>query len=56
MGQLLHGSASTTPTALRRLIQYSQESIARLGECYDLNAKTVAKWRNRTIVEDAPNL
>jgi transposase-like protein len=40
--------------ALRRAIQHSQESIARLAERYDLNAKTVAKWRKRTSVEDAP--
>ena len=53
MGQLLHGSARTT-AALRRTIQRSQESIARLAERYDLNAKTVAKWRKRTCVEDAP--
>ena len=52
MGQLLHGSARTT-AALRRTIQHSQESIARLAARYDLNAKTVAKWRKRTTVEDA---
>jgi transposase-like protein len=53
VGQLLHGSARTT-AALRRTIQHSQESIAHLAERYDLNAKTVAKWRKRTTVEDAP--
>ncbi|MCA1565964.1 MAG: IS481 family transposase [Acidobacteria bacterium] len=53
MGQILHGSAGTT-AALRRTIQHSQESIARLAERYDLNAKTVAKWRKRTTVGDAP--
>ncbi len=53
MGQLLHGSARTT-AALRRTIQHSQESIARLAERYNLNAKTVAKWRKRTCVADAP--
>jgi len=52
VGQLLHGSARTT-AALRRTIQRSQESIARLAARYDLNAKTVAKWRRRTTVEDA---
>jgi len=52
VGQLLHGSARTT-AALRRTIQHSQESIARLAARYDLNAKTVAKWRKRTSVEDA---
>jgi hypothetical protein len=53
MGQLLHGSARTTAT-LRRTIQNSQESLAHLAARYDLNAKTVAKWRKRTTVEDAP--
>jgi hypothetical protein len=53
VGQLLHGSARTT-AALRRTIQHSQESIARLAARYDLNAKTVAKWRKRDTVEDAP--
>jgi transposase-like protein len=52
VGQLLHGSARTT-AALRRTIQHSQESIARLAARYDLNAKTVAKWRKRTSAEDA---
>lgn len=53
MAQLLHGSARTT-AALRRAIQNSQESLTRLAKRYDLNAKTVAKWRKRTTVEDAP--
>jgi hypothetical protein len=53
VGQLLHGSARTT-AALRRTIQHSQESIARLAQRYDLNVKTVAKWCKRTSVEDAP--
>jgi transposase InsO family protein len=52
VGQILHGSARTT-AALRRAIQHSQESLAHLAERYDLNAKTVAKWRKRTTVEDA---
>ena len=53
MGQLLHGSARTT-AAVRRAIQYSQESIAQLASRYDLNPKTVAKWKKRTQVHDAP--
>jgi transposase-like protein len=53
MGQLLHGSARTT-AAVRRAIQHSQESIAKLAERYDLNPKTVAQWRKRTQVRDAP--
>jgi transposase InsO family protein len=53
MGQLLHGSARTT-AALRRAIQNSQESLTRMAQRYDLNAKTIAKWRKRTTVDDAP--
>jgi transposase-like protein len=53
MGQLLHGSARTT-AAVRRAIQHSQESIAKLAKRYDLNPKTVAKWKKRAFVQDAP--
>ena len=53
MGQILHGSARTT-AAVRRAIQHSQESLKRLAQRYDLNPKTVAKWRKRTHVQDAP--
>jgi hypothetical protein len=41
VGQLLHGSARTTP-ALRRTIQHSRDSIARLAARHDLNAKKEA--------------
>lgn len=50
---VLHGSARTT-AAVRRAIQQSQESLNRLAEHYDINPKTVAKWKKRTFVEDAP--
>jgi transposase InsO family protein len=53
MGHLLHGSARTT-AALRRTIQHRQESIAKLAKRYDLNPKTVAKWKKRSHVHDAP--
>ncbi|BFU93078.1 MAG: hypothetical protein NTAFB01_43360 [Nitrospira sp.] len=53
MGQVLHGSAATT-AAVRRAIQQSQESLNRLAERYDITPKTVAKWKKRTHVEDAP--
>jgi hypothetical protein len=53
MGQRLHGSARTT-AAGRRAIQHRQESIAKLAKCYDLNPKTVAKWKKRAFVHDAP--
>ena len=53
MGQVLHGSAKTTH-AVRAAIQRSQASIATLAERYDLNPKTVAKWKRRPFVHDAP--
>jgi RNA-directed DNA polymerase len=39
---------------VRRAIQDSEESITALAERYDLNAKTVQKWRKRNHVTDAP--
>jgi transposase InsO family protein len=51
MGQVLHGSATTT-AAVRRAIQHSQESLMALAKRYDINPKTVAKWRRRQSVED----
>ena len=53
MGQILHGSAATTH-AVRAAIQRSKATIAELAEKYDLNPKTVLKWRRRQSVEDMP--
>ncbi len=53
MGQILHGSAKTTH-AIRAAIQRSKASLQELAEQYDLNPKTVAKWRKRSSVEDMP--
>jgi transposase InsO family protein len=53
MGQVLHGCARTT-AAVRRAIQSSQESLIALAERYDINPKTVHKWRKRSFVADAP--
>jgi hypothetical protein len=50
MGQILHGSATTTE-AVRRAIQHSQESLRMLAERYGINQKTVAKWKKRTSVD-----
>lgn len=52
MGQILHGSARTTQ-AVRRAIQRSQESLQALAARHGINPKTVAKWRQRTTVQDA---
>lgn len=51
MGQILHGSATTTE-AIRRAIQNSQESLRALSKRYGINQKTVAKWKKRTSVAD----
>ena len=53
MGQILHGSATTTE-AVRRAIQHSQESLRALAKRYGINQKTVAKWKKRTSVADVP--
>ena len=53
MGQVLHGSATTTE-AVRRAIQHSQESLRALAKRYGINQKTVAKWKGRTSVTDLP--
>ena len=49
----LHGSARTTPR-VRAELQRSQEATRALAARYGLNPKTVAKWRGRTTVADAP--
>jgi hypothetical protein len=51
MGQVLHGSATTTE-AVRRAIQHSQESLRALARRYGVNPKTVAKWKARKSVAD----
>ena len=53
MGQVLHGSATTTE-AVRRARQHSQESLRALAQRYGVNQKTVAKWKKRTSVSDIP--
>ncbi len=53
MGQILHGSATTTE-AVRRAIQNSQESLRALAGRYGINPKTVAKWKKRSSVTDLP--
>ena len=53
MGQILHGSATTTE-AVRRAIQHSEESLRALAKRYGINQKTVAKWKGRTSVSDLP--
>ena len=51
MGQILHGSATTTE-AVRRAIQHSQESLRALAKRYGVDPKTIAKWNARKSVAD----
>jgi len=53
MGQILHGSATTTH-AVRTAIQRSKAPLKDLAARYGLNRKTVVKWRKRAFVHDAP--
>lgn len=51
MGQVLHGSATTTE-AIRRAIQHSKESLRALARRHGINQKTVAKWEKRSSAAD----
>jgi transposase-like protein len=53
MGQILHGSATTTEVA-RCAIQRSSDSPRALAKRYGIIQKTVAKWKKRTGVADLP--
>ena len=53
MGQVLHGSATTTE-AVRRAIQHSQASLRALAARHGINPKTVAKWKKRETTTDRP--
>jgi len=52
MGQILHGSATTTE-AVRRAIQLRQESVRALAKRYGVSPTTVQKWRKRSSTADA---
>ena len=52
MGQVLHGSATTTQ-AIRRAIQQSEASVRALALRHGISATTVQKWRKRETVTDA---
>lgn len=53
MGQVLHGRARTT-AAVRRALRQRRASLSALAARHAINPKTVAQWRKRTAVEDAP--
>jgi transposase len=52
MGQVLHGSATTTE-AIRRAIQRSEESVRVLARRHGISPTTVQKWRKRQTTADA---
>ena len=52
MGQILHGSATTH--AIRAAIQRSKAPLKELAARYGPNRRTVAKWRKRSFLDDAP--
>jgi transposase InsO family protein len=53
MGQLLHRCARTTQ-ATRREIQLCEESIIKAAKKFNVNPKTIIKWRKRIDVNDLP--
>jgi len=60
MGQVLHGTATTTE-AVRRAIQHSQESLrvwpnatVSTAKRYGVDQNTIAKWKLRTSAADLP--
>ena len=52
MGQVLHGSATTTE-AIRRAIQRSEEGVRALARRHGISPSTVQKWRKRRTTADA---
>lgn len=52
MGQVLHGSATTTE-AIRGAIQRSEASVRALARRHGISATTVQKWRKRDTTGDA---
>jgi transposase-like protein len=52
MGQVLHGSATTTE-AIRRAIQRSDESVRVLARCHGISPTTVQEWRRGRTTADA---
>ena len=53
MGQILHANARTTE-AIRREIRNSEESIAKAAARFNVNPKTIIKWRKREDTKDLP--
>lgn len=49
MGQILHKRATTT-YAIRAAIQRSEATVSELAARYNINPKTVMKWKHRDDV------
>lgn len=52
MGQILHKCATTTHR-IRAEIQKSKETISILAKKYNVNPKTIIRWKHRKDVNDA---
>ncbi|PPE03190.1 hypothetical protein HCUR_01368 [Holospora curviuscula] len=53
MGQVLHENARTTE-AIRREIRDSKKSIGKAAKRFNVNPKTILKWRKREDTKDLP--
>lgn len=53
MGQILHKRARTTES-IRKEIQESKGSLISLSKRFNVNPKTIAKWKSRPGVSDEP--
>ena len=53
MGQLLHSNARTTE-ATRREIRLCKESIIDAAKRFNVNPKTIVKWKKREDTKDLP--
>ncbi len=53
MGQLLHANARTTQ-AIRREIRNCEESLVKAAKRFNVNPKTIAKWKKREHPQDLP--
>jgi predicted transcriptional regulator len=51
MGILLHANAKTTPR-IRKEIQESLQSAPKLAKRFNLNVKTVLKWKKAASIQD----
>jgi hypothetical protein len=52
-GQILHTNARTTQKT-RREIRDSKESILKAAKLFNVNPKTIIKWKKRDSTKDLP--